>query len=75
MTRWIRLRVRPGVAFRAGAADYQAGDDLVVSDADAAILPKDKGTGHFGTRHFEIVEVFEADCPPDGTISIEPPTH
>ena len=69
MARWIRLRVRPGVGLHWGGAHYVAGDEFVVSYADAATLLKDKGT-----RRFEIVDDYETDSdePPEGTISIEP---
>jgi hypothetical protein len=47
-----------------------AGDEFVVSYADAATFLKDKGR-----RGFEIIEDFETDSDeaPEGTISIERP--
>jgi hypothetical protein len=68
-SRWLRLRVRPGVALRAGERDYTEGEELVVSHADAAMLLRDRGT-----RAFDVVDDFEADSerPPDGVISLEP---
>ena len=47
-----------------------AGDEFVVSYADAVTFLKDKGR-----RSFEIVDDFEtdSDTPPEGTISIKRP--
>jgi len=70
VARWIRLRVRPGTGLHGGGAHYVAGDEFVVSYADAARFLKDKGR-----RGFEIIEDFETDSDeaPEGTISIERP--
>ena len=54
MTRWIRLRVRPGTGLHGGGFHYVAGDEFIVSYADAATFLKEKGR-----RCFEIVEDFE----------------
>lgn len=70
--------MRPGVGLGSYHAEgsaqegfhYGAGDEFIVSYADAATLLRDRGT-----RHFEIVDDFETDSdrPPEGTISIERP--
>ena len=72
MARWIRLRVRPGTALHGGGAHYVAGDEFIVSYADAATFLKDKGR-----RGFEIIDDFETDSDdaPEGTISIEQPSQ
>ena len=47
---------------------YRAGDEVVLSYAEAASLLKGRGK-----RAFEILDDFEADEPPDETISIGRP--
>ena len=69
----MRLRVRPGsglhsVSNAKPGVSYSAGTEFVVSYSDAATLLKGEGR-----RAFEIVEDFEADEPPDETISIGRP--
>ena len=72
MARWIRLRVRPGTGLHGGGAHYVAGDEFIVSYADAATFLKDKGR-----RGFKIVDDFETDSDeaPEGTISLDQPGH
>jgi hypothetical protein len=67
MARWMKLRVRPGTGLHGPGVHFRAGDEFIVSYADAATFLKAKGR-----RSFEIVEDFETDSdePPDGTISI-----
>jgi hypothetical protein len=76
MARWVRLRVRGGrTLFSYGherpedRMQLKAGDEFVVSFGDAATLLRKND----GTRAFEIVADFEADTPPEGTISIGRP--
>jgi hypothetical protein len=69
--RWMRLRVRPGRGLIRGATHYTAGDEFVVSYADAARLLKGKGL-----RVYEIIDDFQTEPeapPPEGTISLGRP--
>jgi hypothetical protein len=56
-SRKIRLRVRPGVALYGPGFSYSAGDEFVVSFAEAARLLKGKGR-----RGVEIVEVIDDEA-------------
>jgi hypothetical protein len=59
MPRKFRLRIRPGSALHSvGDVAYGPGEELVVTEREAAQLLREKGR-----RSFEIAEVFDDEAP------------